>query len=599
MKRKEERMVSTIPEKDKAVKNIIVLTYGVWVMLSACLTACSTGSSVQVRSSEAQRRFDYYYSEAVKSKLADRHDDAFELFKHCLDINPDASEALYSLGIYSLGLNDSAGCAGYLSRAVGLEPDNIYYKEALASFYLQHRNYAQAAPVLEDMVRCNPARSDVLGQLVSIYMNQEKYEEAINVLDRIETLEGKNTSVSMEKFRLYRELGKTDRAFSELESLAAENPNDLTYRVLIGDQYLLVQQPEKALAVYEEVQAREPRNQALRMSMLDYYKQTGQDSLFQAQFDDLLYGKDTEEQVRAALLQNYLVEQENAHADSAVILAVFDRLFSDVPESMETLTLYASYLQLKQMNARFKHALERILKLEPDNLIALFQLSKLAYADQDIRKTADYSKRGIMHYPGQLPFYFYLGFSYYQLGSKDKALDVFREGVRQIKPDTDRGIIVDIYSFIGDLYYANGLKDSAFVAYDKCLEYDPNNVGCLNNYAYYLSLEEMELDKAEEMSHRTIIAEPSNKTYIDTYAWILFVKGKYAEAKLYMDRALAGDVEKDEEMSGGMLEHAGDIYALCGDMEEALKYWKMAKKKGEDVSPMLEKKIRLKKYIKE
>ncbi len=66
-----------------------------------------------------------------------------------------------------------------------------------------------------------------------------------------------------------------------------------------------------------------------------------------------------------------------------------------------------------------------------------------------------------------------------------------------------------------------------------------------------------------------------------------------------MDRALAGDVEKDEEMSGGMLEHAGDIYALCGDMEEALKYWKMAKKKGEDVSPMLEKKIRLKKYIKE
>ena len=48
------------------------------------------------------------------------------------------------------------------------------------------------------------------------------------------------------------------------------------------------------------------------------------------------------------------------------------------------------------------------------------------------------------------------------------------------------------------------------------------------------------MDKAEEMSHRTIVAEPGNKTYIDTYAWILFIKGKYAEAKLYMDRVLVG-----------------------------------------------------------
>ena len=66
-----------------------------------------------------------------------------------------------------------------------------------------------------------------------------------------------------------------------------------------------------------------------------------------------------------------------------------------------------------------------------------------------------------MHYPEQLPYYFYLGFSYYQLERQDKALDVFRKGVRQIKPDTDHGIVADMYSIMGDLYYSNGLKDSA------------------------------------------------------------------------------------------------------------------------------------------
>lgn len=173
-------------------------------MLSACFTSCATGGKTQGISAEAQRRFDYYYAEAVKSKLAGRYDDSFELYKHCLDINPDAAEALYNLGLYYLGMDDSARCASHLSRAVALEPDNIYYKEALASFYLRNRNDVQAVPVLEDMVRCNPTRSDVLAQLVNMYMNREQYREAISALDRIETLEGKNLSISMEKFRLYR-----------------------------------------------------------------------------------------------------------------------------------------------------------------------------------------------------------------------------------------------------------------------------------------------------------------------------------------------------------------------------------------------------------
>lgn len=562
--------------------------------LSSCKTVKSQGVSA-----EAQRRFDYYYAEAVKSKLAGHYDDAFELYKHSLDINPNAGEASYQLGLYYAGINDSARCVSYLSRAMDREPDNIHYKEALALFYLRNRNHEQVVPVLEDMVRCNPSRSDVLGQLVGIYMGLGKSRDAISALNRLELLEGKNTTFSMEKFRLYRELGEEDKAFAELESLAKENPNDLSYRVLIGDQYLLAQKPEKALAVYEEVRQKEPKNQALRMSMLDYYEQTGQKDLYQELFDSLLYGNDTDESAREVLLGNYLVKQENARADSTVVLGVFDRLFQSVPETAGLLKLYSSYLYRKGMTLPFEAALERILKLEPDNEVALLQLTLSAYNTQDYARTTDYATRGLTYYPEQLLYYFYLGYSHYQLGEQDKALEVFRKGVKQIQPDTKKAVVADMYSIMGDLYYLNGLKDSAYVAYDSCLAYNPGNVGCLNNYAYYLSLDKKDLDKAEEMSHRTIVAEPSNKTYIDTYAWILFIKGKYAEAKLYMDRVLEGNIKEDEDVSGGVLEHAGDIYARYGDMEGALKYWKMALEKGEDVSDLLKKKIQLKKYLEE
>ena len=37
---------------------------------------------------------------------------------------------------------------------------------------------------------------------------------------------------------------------------------------------------------------------------------------------------------------------------------------------------------------------------------------------------------------------------------------------------------------------------------------------------------------------------PNNATYLDTYAWILFEKGNYAEARIYIDNAMKSDEEK-------------------------------------------------------
>jgi tetratricopeptide (TPR) repeat protein len=92
--------------------------------------------------------------------------------------------------------------------------------------------------------------------------------------------------------------------------------------------------------------------------------------------------------------------------------------------------------------------------------------------------------------------------------------------------------------------------------------------------------------------------EPENKTYLDTYAWILFVKGKIAEAKVYIDKVVAGEIDKDERVTAGVLEHAGDIYFNCGDVEKALYYWEKALEKGgEDTSPLLRRKIKTRKYV--
>ena len=146
---------------------------------------------------------------------------------------------------------------------------------------------------------------------------------------------------------------------------------------------------------------------------------------------------------------------------------------------------------------------------------------------------------------------------------------------------------------MGDILHQKGQAAAAYAAYDSCLVWKDDNIGCLNNYAYYLSEEGEQLDKAEQMSYKTIKAEPKNSTYLDTYAWILFMQERYEESKIYIDQA----VQNDSTVSEVILEHAGDIYAKVGDMDKALDYWQQAREKGAD-SKVLIRKIKLRKYLK-
>jgi tetratricopeptide (TPR) repeat protein len=154
-------------------------------------------------------------------------------------------------------------------------------------------------------------------------------------------------------------------------------------------------------------------------------------------------------------------------------------------------------------------------------------------------------------------------------------------------------IVSDFYSIMGDLLHQKGRANEAFAAYDSCLQWKPDNIGCLNNYAYYLSELGTDLDRAEQMSHQTIMAEPRNGTYLDTYAWILFMQKRYSEARIYIDQAVLNDSARNSVI----LEHAGDIYALNDDMEKALDYW-MKAQQLDPKNKVLNRKIKRKKYLK-
>ena len=117
-----------------------------------------------------------------------------------------------------------------------------------------------------------------------------------------------------------------------------------------------------------------------------------------------------------------------------------------------------------------------------------------------------------------------------------------------------------------------------YKAYDHSLRYDPDNAMVLNNYAYFLSLEGRELEKALTMSSRAIALTDNNPTYLDTHAWVLFKLGRTDEARKILQKAVALDGQKSPEL----MVHYGDILHLLGEQFMAEIYWRRALEKGYD-----------------
>lgn len=75
-------------------------------------------------------------------------------------------------------------------------------------------------------------------------------------------------------------------------------------------------------------------------------------------------------------------------------------------------------------------------------------------------------------------------------------------------------------------------------AYTAMLRFEPRNWMLMNNLAWHLCISGGDLKQAEWLSRQTIMAEPSNPIYLDTYAWILYHLGDYQNAFVYIRSAL-------------------------------------------------------------
>ncbi len=553
-------------------------------------------SDVNHLSPNDRKRYDYFFLEAMRQQNAGHFDAAYDLLNHCLEIDSTAAEAYYMLAMYLTELKKDTLALQNIERAAALDSTNETYQERVAQYYISMGDYDRAILSYERLYAANHERTDVLNILVQLYQQKKSYSDMLNTINRIEQAEGTSEEITLSKMRVYEMMGDSKAAYKTLKNLSDTHPNDLNYRIMLGNWLMQNKRQKEAYKIFISALKEEPDNSYAQTSLYDYYNTVGTKEQAQTLRDAILLSKKTPSQTKMLLLQEVIKNNEDQTvSDSTQILKLFDRVMAADVHNADIATLKAAYMTLKKMpQAMVDSALQHVLDISPDNAGARMQLIRSYLDKKDWDKIIYLCKPGMQYNPEEMAFYYFMGWSYFQKGDSDAALDAFRRGVSEINSQSDPDIASDFYAMMGDILHQKGNRVEAFAAYDSCLQWKSDNIYCLNNYAYYLSEEGENLQKAEQMSYKTIKSEPKNSTFLDTYAWILFMEQRYAEAKIYIDQAIQNDT--DSVKNAVVIEHAGDIYAMNGDTRQALQYWQEAVKAGGD-SALLQRKIKLKKYI--
>ena len=548
-----------------------------------------------VQLSDAQSlSYDAFFLEAMMQRQKGNNDAAFDLLQHCIKINPDAAEAYYYLAQYYQIMRNDSLAQQYCLKAAELEPGNATFLETVAQSYISQQDFPKAIAAIEQLYNQDKSREELLEMLYELYQQTGDNNKAIETLNRIEAAEGKNERLSYAKSEIYTKLGNKQAAIAEMEELAKKYPNDLNYKGLYADMLLRNDEAEQALALYNEILAEEPDNNRAQVSLLGYFRVQGEVEKADSVAERILMSRNTTTEQRIYLMRQMVSDSERTDGDSTRILTLFHKMLAQPQQNADVATLCAAYMDLKKMpRDSVKAMLQTVLSIEPDNAAARLQLVGFAWDAKDFDRVIALCQDARQYNPEEMAFYYYQGMAFYQKDERDNALSAFQNGIGVITQDSNPDIVSDFYAVMGDLLHQKGLAREAFEAYDSCLQWKDDNIMCLNNYAYYLSELGQQLEKAEQMSYKTVKAEPKNATYLDTYAWILFMQKRYAEAKVYIDQAL----QNNADTSAVIIEHAGDIYIQNKDANRAIELWQQALD-GDPTNKLIIRKIKQKKYIK-
>jgi tetratricopeptide (TPR) repeat protein len=153
-----------------------------------------------------------------------------------------------------------------------------------------------------------------------------------------------------------------------------------------------------------------------------------------------------------------------------------------------------------------------------------------------------------------------------EIAQATRALDASRAAAAQD---------ADLLYFIASLYGRVGLKEMTEQTLEQVLKVDAKHAAASNDLGYSWADAGKNLGRAETLVKTAVEAEPDNQSYLDSLGWVLYKRGKFAEARSALEEAIGTSSLPDPVV----LDHLGDTLYRLNLGEEAAKQWKHSRER--------------------
>lgn len=511
-----------------------------------------------------------YYFTAIKQKSLENFEESIKYFEKCIRLDKEQASPYYEIAKIYLLNKELQESYNYSKQAYQLDKSNKWYSQFYADVLFKIQNYYESAKIYKFLIKQDKENEDYYLDLAKVYLYDNNLRLSIKTYNDLEKLKGVNHYTSTQKHKLYLELKDFNKAATELENLLIEFPYDTEIYEILSDCYILSADFDKALEILIKLSELKPNSPSIHLSLSDFYLQKG---LYKKYKEELLLAFSSEKldvQLKIKKIVPLLTPIYENKLENFDFVFELSKIIVEIhPFDAMSNYIYADLLRIDQKTELSISYYKKVVEINKNEIGAWEEMLFLELRLNRLDSLNTDSEQAIEIFPTNPIFYYLNGLSFYYKKNYEKTIEPIKTGVNFVVSNPN--LSSEMYSILGNSY--NELKDfeNSDISYEIALEYIPDNVQVLNNYAYYLSLREENLERAEEMSKKTIEMFPEEANYLDTYAWILYKMKKYEQAKSWMQKAI--DISESETFYS----HMAEILIELGEKEESEFYLEKSK----------------------
>lgn len=524
----------------------------------------------------ALRKAEALYAQAVVHEALDSDIYAYRLLDYAASIAPGDSalrydrdrERLFGISrgyvyeelidtligqwLNNPGAADQAKSYGYVTMSLHDFDRSIRILEGYEKKYSDDWN------VLENLIDAYNHSFIISNDTANVY-------KALALCERARQQLGTNTEIISQKVRTLMLLDDTTAVDSALELLCRENPDDAVAHYYAAEIYSRRGNDIKALNLIKKAYDIDPDEAEITLGLALGYRNIGDSLQYMTILSDWLTNANFDRETRLEAFAEFLSDELDSITDANTqwvdsITGLLIKEADDVRINEIKAIFQTQTLRLDDALTTFKHTSE----LDPSNYKNRMQVIIMQILTGDsiaALQTCNQALSNIRNYPDAIFSKTHANMASFAIDEALKRNDTSQalaiaDSVMATTTDTlPSQNRFNILLSIAEAFSAKDHHDDAIPWYARAYAIereadDSRRYELYNDYAYSLAIADTMLDLALDLSRYATLYDAHNPNNLDTYAWVYFKRGEYAEAQKQINYAIDAAIDARKNTYG-------------------------------------------------